>query len=186
MFSKAYLIMFISNFTLVNQKLAFARSILALTAQNSMAVDSGARRLQQDALLSSVAFQLRLAFHFYLREIADRVHLKNVAAIESLSDLKSALEQGGRFLLEVDELLNLSLADGSWLAELNRYAEYLFASPQKQKEQKAFVDDNQIAIVDLTSVDEFQAFILNQVTVELWLTEFCALVMRHRETGAEF
>lgn len=114
------------------------------------------------------------------------MHLKSAGAIESLSDLKCALDQEGRFLQEVDELLSLSRADGSWLAELDKYARHLFVSPQKQKEKKALPDENHIAIVDLASEDQSQVGIISSAMVELWLSEFCALIERHRETSAEF
>lgn len=178
--------MSISNFSLVNQKLAFAKSLLDLVNQSPMQAGTSAHRLQQEALLSSVLLQLVVAFHFYLREVADRVHLKNSGAIESLQDLKLACEQYDRSALEVDELLNLSQAPGGWLAEITRYKILLFSSPQKQKEKKSFGTENQIAFIDLTGIEEERAVALTAAMLEQWLAEFRQLVLRHRDTGAEF
>lgn len=177
--------MAISNFSLVNQKLAFAKSLCDLATDLSYSVASS-ERLRQDALLSSCAYQLSLAFHFYLREIADRCYLKNSGAISSLAELELSLAQNDRLLSEVAELSDLAKLSGSWLEQLGRYSHNALQSPRKEQEKKSFQQDNLIIAVDITAEDDGQALLLTIDLVASWLDSFRALVLRQRDTSAEF
>lgn len=177
--------MAVSNFSLVNQKLAFAKSLCDL-ARGVATPATSAERLRQDAVLSSGVYQLSLAFHFYLREIADRCFLKNSGAINSLAELQLALAQNDKFLSEVSELDELAARSGSWLEQLQRYAQSALESPRKEKERKSFQQDNLIIAVEITAEEEVQAVCLTVELLESWQDSFRALVLRQRDTSAEF
>ncbi|OZY85036.1 hypothetical protein CBP51_17970 [Cellvibrio mixtus] len=179
--------MSISNFSLVNQKLAFAKTLCVLAGEASLSssISHSALRLRQDALLSSCAFQLSLAFHFYLREIADRSYLKNSGAISSLDELAQSLTQSDKYPSEIIELRELASQSGSWLEQLLRYTQAASQSPRKEKEQKSFPQDNLILAVDITASEE-QSLSLTLEVVEFWAEAFRAMVLRQRDTSAEF
>lgn len=178
--------MSISNFSLVNQKLAFAKSLCTFAREISSVSMTSAQQLQQDALLSSCALQLSLAFHFYLREIADRVYLKNSSAISSLYELELSLAQADKFPSDVVELRDLAQQSGSWLEQLLRCSLLSLQSPRKEKEKKSFQSDNLILAVEITAIDEEQSPLLTVDVIESWLEDFRVLVLRHRDTSAEF
>lgn len=175
-------VMTISNFSLVNQRLAFAKALYGLVTDVAM----NAERLRCDALLSGCVFQLSCAFHFYLREIADRVYLKNSGTINSLDDLVLSLIHSDKFSSEIAELDELSKHPGSWLEQLLCYEAALFNAPRKEREKKAFQQDNLIVAVDITEIANVQPVVLTVERVGLWLDLFCALVLRQRDTSAEF
>jgi hypothetical protein len=178
--------MAISNFSLVNQKLAFAKSLFTLTRERAPVFAEGAQQLQQDALLSSCALQLRLAFHFYLREIADRMAMKNSAAISSLEELESSLAQQDKTSSDVTELRDLVQQSESWLAQLLRWAQASQQSPRKEKEKKSFHSENLILAVDITAHEEQQVSVLTLAEIEHWLESFRVLVLRQRDISSEF
>jgi hypothetical protein len=178
--------MSISNFSLVNQKLAFAKSLCALAREISSVSMISAQQLRQDALLSSCALQLSLAFHFYLREIADRVYVKNSGVINSLYELELSLAQNDKSPSDVVELRDLAQQSGSWLEQLLRCSSISLQSPRKEKEKKSFQSDNLILAVEITVIDEHQPLLLTVDIIESWLKDFRELVLRHRDTSAEF
>lgn len=180
--------MSISNFSLVNQKLAFAKALCALADEASLSssISHSALRLRQDALLSSCALQLSLVFHFYLREIADRSYLKNSGAITSLDELEQSLAQSDKYPSEIVELRELASQSGSWLEQLLRYTQAARQSPRKEKEQKSFLQDNLILTVDITAADDEQSLSLTLEMVEFWAEAFRDMVLRQRDTSAEF
>lgn len=178
--------MSLSNFSLVNQKLAFTRSLCALARDGASRSATSAQQLQHNALLSSCALQLLQAFHFYLREIADRAYLKSSGSINSLDELELLLSQNDKFPSDVVELRDLSRQAGSWLEQLLCYSLTSLQSPQKNKEKKSFPQENLIMAVEITAIEERQLVPLTVSTIEWWLENFRALVLRQRDTSAEF
>jgi hypothetical protein len=127
-----------------------------------------------------------MALHFYLRELAEHHRIKNLSAINSLQDLDAALHQMDRTSSESSELFELAQKRETWLNQLMRYYDQLSQSPEKPKEKKAFGQENRINLIELAE-EESQAS--PQVTPELlasWLDSFRALVIRQRETSAEY
>ncbi len=176
--------MSISNFSLVNQKLAFVNS-LCMLAQEPSSSGNSAQRLRQDAILSSCVLQLSLAFHFYLREIADRSLLKDSNFITSLDGLESSLAQQDKSSSEVAELREIAGCSGSWLEQLWCYEQAAWQSPVKEKAQKTAKQDNLILAVDITAAKDP----LSPLTIDLvtsWLEQFRSLVLRQRDINAEF
>lgn len=174
-----------TNFSLVNQALAFANT-LQVMASEVADPSTSAGKLRQDALLTSSAFHLGRAFHFYLREIAERCLLKNAAAIDSLGELEQLLVQAGRHSQDMEELLALAREQDSWLSRLQRHAKEFMQSPPEEQEKKAFPQNNLIHAVDLTAVDEKAVLVLTPNLVCDWQEAFRSLVLRQRDTSAEF
>lgn len=177
--------MAINNFSLVNQRFAFAGSLLSSVSELGKSL-SGAGKLHRDALLSSCMLQLAIAYHFYLREIADRAHLKNSALISSLKELESSLLESDRFSSDVAELLELVHQKESWLVQLERYSEEVLRSPAKEKIAKSFQSDDLIAVVDVMAIETRENLPLTLDSVAALLNAFRGMILRQRDAGAEF
>lgn len=177
--------MSISHLSLVNQKLAYASSVIALLNTSSYAPRDGSN-LQRQALGDAAIFHMAMALHFYLRELAEHHRIKNLSGIHSVQDLAAVLQQADRVSSESSELLSLVQTEGTWLNQLTLYYYQMFKSPEKPKEKKAFVHETLIELVELT---EDQELPVQQLTLELltaWLDSFRALIIRQRETSAEY
>lgn len=177
--------MSISHLSLVNQKLAYASAVVALLNSSNYAPKIRSR-LQQQALGDAVVFHMATALHFYLRELADHHHIKNLSAIHSVQDLAAILQQADRASSESSELLSLVQTRGTWLNQLTLYYNQLSKSPEKPKEKKAFGHENLIELVELTDAEELPALHLTPELLTAWLDSFRALVIRQRETSAEY
>ncbi len=172
-----------THLSLVNQKLGFASAMLLL-ASNPEVAPTGSLRCR--AIQESVLIHLYSAFHFYLRELAEANGIKMPELISSLDSLINAVDQLGKHPSEVVELQSLYKQEGSWLSRLLNYYQLLFESPAKKKEKKAFVQEGMIELVEL-SQDEPQAKTeLDTKMLAEWAAEFKSLVVRQRETGAEY
>lgn len=178
-------IMSISHLSLVNQKLAYASAIIA-TLNTPLPEQKAAQQLQQQALSDAVVFHLQMALHFYLRELAGHHHIKNLSAINSVLDLAAVLQQADRASSESSELSSLVQTNDTWLNQLTRYYDQLSKSPEKPKEKKAFGQENLIELVELNEVDELPSLQLTPELLASWLNNFRALVIRQRETSAEY
>jgi hypothetical protein len=178
-------IMSISHLSLVNQKLAYASSVISLL-KSSLAEPQAAHRLQQQALCDAAVFHLAMALHFYLRELAGHHRIKNLLAINSIQDLVSALHQVDQISSESSELFELVHATGTWLNQLTRYYYHLAQSPEKPKEKKSFGQENRIELIELTEADSQLPVQLTPELLTSWLDSFRALVARQRETSAEY
>lgn len=176
--------MAISNLSLVNQKLAYAKVILADMA--SSAENAVTHKLHQQALAEGVLHHLAMAFHFYLREIADQYRIKNTAAINSLDDLLKALDLQGLSPSEVTELAALRDEKGSWLNSLQIQKNALFKSPEKQKEKKAFVTEAAVELVSAVEINEVEPSVLSLELLSSLTSDFSELIKRHRNTYAEY
>lgn len=177
--------MSISHLSLVNQKLAYASSVITLLNTDDLAPKVGGR-LRQAALVDAVVFHLVMALRFYFRELAEHHHIKNLSTIDSVQDLVAVLQQADKVSSESSELLALSQTSGTWLNQLTCYYDELCKSPEKPKEKKAFGYENRIELVELHEVDESPALQLTTGLLITWLDSFRALAVRQRETSAEF
>jgi hypothetical protein len=173
--------MSISHLSLVNQKLAFAGAIIRLLNAPQIR-----QPLEQQALVDAAAFHLAMGLHFYLRELAEHHRIKNVSAIYSVQDLVAALQQSDSTSSESSELLSLTQANGTWLHQLTGYYTQLSKSPEKPKEKKAFGQENLIDLVELTEVDESPLLKLTPELLASWFDNFRVLVLRQRDTSAEY
>lgn len=173
--------MAISNFSRVNQKLSFVRVLLRLATE-----DDSESRLHQDALLTSALMQFGMAFHFYIREVADRAHVKTAHLLNNFDELESALLQNQQYSAEVAEIKNLLEQPHSWLGQLRLCLDESKQSPAKPKEKKAFrPDENLIEIVEISTAENESPLVLSSAILRAWLANFDELIQRHRETGAE-
>lgn len=175
----------ISHLSLVNQKLAYADSIINLLNATS-AEPTAAQRLQFQALGDAAVFHLVTALHFYLRELAEHHRIKNPSAINTVQDLVTGLHQLDKASSESSELFELAETTDTWLNQLMHYHGQVSQSPKKPKEKKAFGQENQVELIELTEADSQAELQLTPDILASWLDCFRALVMRQRETSAEY
>ena len=178
-------IMSISNLSLVNQKLAYATILLAdMESEGSI----GAYKLRQSALAEATVHHLSIAFHFYLREIADQYRVKSTSAIDSITDLANMLDSKGFNPSEVTELTRLKEEAGSWLNLLLAQKRLLFQSPERQKEKKAFPANKEamLELVNAIEISEPEPLLLSHQLLSEWLACFREMLERHRDTYAEY
>lgn len=173
--------MSISHLSLVNQKLAYAGAIISLLND-----PRPPQTLERQALVDAAVFHLAMGLHFYLRELAEHHRIKNLSAIYSVQDLISALQQSESISSESSELLSLTQTNGTWLNNLTGYYTRLSKSPEKPKEKKAFGQENLIELVELTEVAEPPLANLTPDLLASWLDSFRALIVRQRDTSAEY
>ena len=177
--------MTISHLSLVNQKLAFAKATIGLF-NKSLDEQKNARKLETQALAEAAVFHMMMALHFYLRELAEHHQIKNPSAICSVKDLCAALQQIDKTSSESAELFALSQLKDSWLSQLTEYYGQLSKSPEKPKEKKSFGQESLIALVEVDEVHGRPLLDLTSALLASWLENFCTLVIRHRETCAEY
>jgi hypothetical protein len=175
----------ISHLSLVNQKMAYAGSIIALLNPSQCNAKTESK-LQQQALGEAAVFHLAMAVHFYLRELADHYRIKNLSAINSVEDLAAVLQQADRVSSESCELLSLVQTNGAWLNQLTQYYDQLFKSPEKPKEKKAFGSENLIELVELAEFEDSSSQPITHQLLTSWLDSFRALIIRQRDTSAEY
>ncbi|MDF3013391.1 MAG: hypothetical protein K0Q78_1595 [Cellvibrio sp.] len=175
----------INHLSLVNQKLAYAGSIISVL-NIPLSEPNATQRLQQQALGDAAVFHLAMALHFYLREHAEQHRIKNLSGIGSVQDLFLALQQEDKSSSESSELLELVQTTDTWLNQLTRYYDLLFRSPEKPRAKKAFGQENRIELIELTEIDVQPTLQLTPALLASWLDSFRALVMRQRETSAEY
>jgi hypothetical protein len=175
----------ISHLSLVNQKLAYASSIITLL-NTSLAEPGSRHELEQQALGDAVIFHLTMALHFYVRELAGHHHIKNLSVINSVHDLVAALHQVDKVSSESSELLELATTNNTWLNQLMHHYDQLFKSPEKPKEKKAFKQESLIELVELTEVEGQPHLQLTPELLASWLDSFRTLVIRQRTTSAEY
>lgn len=175
----------ISHLSLVNQKLAYASALITLMNTFNSATQTGSK-LQQQALADAAVFHLSMAMKFYMRELAEHHHIKNVSAINSAQDLIEVLQQADRLSSESAELLSLAQTNGTWLNQLEHYYDQLSKSPEKPKEKKAFGNENLIQLVELAESDDWVSLQITPELLTAWLDNFRILIIRQRETSAEY
>jgi hypothetical protein len=176
--------MAVLHFPLVNQKLAYAKALLA----QLVSLDSAQRgsKLLAQALTEGAMFHLVLAYRFYLRELAESMRLKNLTDLESVNQLSERMAAQDRYSSEVEELLGLANDSGSWLARLLGAYERLSKSPTPIVEPKAFVQSELgIPLIDITA-ELPAAELMDLARMQELASLFTALIQRQRETTAEY
>ena len=161
------------SLTRVNQKLAQAKLLMSDVDEETL------KPIHRNSLLEATAFHLTCAYQHYIREIAETYGLKHAIGLQNESDLIKAFEAAKKHPAEADELVLLRLDANSWLAQLQRYYDSLWQVPQLATPQAA---EELISLVD---VDKIVAAVTVE-SVRQWHAEFVALVLRQRETSAEF
>lgn len=173
--------MAITHLSLVNQKLAHAKALLSLLLVNK----DPNNRLQQTALTDGCALQISLAYHFYLRELAENHGVKNPGAIQDIHQLNNILSAIDKTSSEVAELTELEAVPHSWVRHLMDYVNGLYQSPTIPKAPKAFAPDNLIQAVEITETF-LSAKVLGAHDLSNILENFHQLILRQRETSAEY
>lgn len=171
--------------SLVNQKLGFAMSLLAIALPEKNA--EWQLNFQNAALQEAALLHLYNAYHFYLRELAENNGIKNTARITSIISLRNELVALQKFPSEVMELENLLVDSDSWLANLLVHHEKIYESPVKPIEKKSFAhNEGLIELIDLTQAEDRESVKLDCELIKYWGSEFKSLILRQRETSTEY
>lgn len=167
------------SLTRVNQKLAQAKILLSGVDEASLTP------IHCSSLMEAAAFHLMSAYQHYLRELTETYGLKHAIGVRTELDLIKAFEAAKKHPAEADELSALRNDANSWLAQLHVYYDSLWQRPKQANPQASDQsDDNLISTVNVDVIDNLPPVSLE--TIKQWLGEFVALVMRQRETSAEF
>ncbi len=162
------------SLTRVNQKLMQAKSLL-------QTVDEGTvTPVHLNAVLEGAAFHLICAYQHYLREIAETYGLKNIITLRSELDLINAFEAAKKYPAEAHELNDLRKDSSLWLSQLHNYYDSLWRVP-------VIADIQETAnLISLVDADKTPLVEVNLDVIQGWQGDFTALVLRQRETSAEF
>jgi len=160
------------SLTRVNQKLAQAKLLISGVDEDSL------KPIHRNALLEATAFHLVCAYQHYIREIAETYGLKHAIGLYDETDLMKAFEAAKKHPAEAEELAALRLDANSWLAHLQTYYDSLWQVPKLTNSQSE-------ELISLVDVDKIVAPVTFE-SVWKWHSEFVALVLRQRETSAEF
>jgi hypothetical protein len=169
--------------SLVNQKLAYARELLALVPDRA-ASENPKGRLLCRALVDAAIAHLVCAYQHYLRELGENYRIKQLASIKCEQDLIATLGELGRTSSEVDELLQLRADETSWLAKLFRSYESQSALPLPTAQIATPKAENLISLVEVNDASTELEVTPERVT--LWQQDFVGLIQRQRETSAEY
>ena len=161
------------SLTRVNQKLAQAKSLISGVDQDTL------KPVHLNSILEATAFHLVCAYQHYIREIAETYGLKNAIGLQNEADLINAFEAAKKHPAEAEELAGLRQNSHSWLAQLQSYYDSLWQLPRPINSQAT---DELISLVDLDK----SIVSVTLGAVQQWHAEFVALVLRQRETSAEF
>lgn len=162
------------SLTRVNQKLMQAKHLLQVVDVNSIAP------VHLNALLEGATFHLICAYQHYLREIAETYGLKNLVVLRSEDDLIGAFEAAKKYPAEAEELVTLRKDAKSWLVQLQNYYDSLWRLPVANEKRDS---DNLINLVNMDSANPVE---VDLGVIQGWQRDFTALVLRQRETSAEF
>lgn len=165
------------SLTCVNQKLAYAKSLLQVMDELNLTP------VRLNSLKEAAAFHMMCAYHHYLREIAETYWLKNSASIQTEVDLIAAFQAAKKHPSEAQELIALRDDGNSWLAHLHTYYESLWAVPTALANDKQN-DELLIKIVNLES--SFDLTRVDSTVVAFWCESFTELLLRQRATSVEF
>ncbi|MBE8717456.1 DUF6586 family protein [Cellvibrio polysaccharolyticus] len=167
--------------SLVNQKLAFARFLLAQYAQIPASTEA---RLQKGAVLEGALMHLACAYRHYLHELAGNARLKQVNRFATEDAVLEALAEEGRFDASVDALRELRAADGSWLKAMLLAQESLWLAPAPVAIKKAFQESEGISLIAVAEVQDDPLQSLYQ-QVSSWSKALETLVNDYRQTFFE-
>lgn len=171
----------ITSLSLVNQKLAHARALVRAVSISSIP-DNATEHLTQQALLDGAVFHLVCGYQHYLRELAENYRVKNLDSVKDEKTLADVLAELGKESAEVVELALIKDAVDSWLSQLQRYYQQLWALPLDVSDNHNLKSDTLIPLVVLDDVT--RGVTLQQV--EAWEKSFSTIIARHRETSAEY
>jgi hypothetical protein len=98
--------------------------------------------------------------------------------LRSEDDLIATFEAAKKYPAEAEELVTLRKDASSWLVQLQAYYDLLWRLPVVKETHD---DNNLINLIAMDSADKVDLSV-----IQAWLREFTALVLRQRETSAEF
>ncbi|MBT5577391.1 MAG: hypothetical protein HN817_07780 [Porticoccaceae bacterium] len=168
----------------VNQKLLFAKQLLAMTASIKLSARAGLKDSHQvSAICQSVALQLYQAWHWHLLDIASNYKLPDPQLATGADKLVSLLEQAGKCPAEATEMQNLADDKSSWAVELFSAHAGLYELPSIRK---AEMDADRLPMIAVGTVDERNSVDWRLETAENWLAQMQELVERQRDMMVEF
>jgi hypothetical protein len=167
--------------SLVNQKLAFARFLLAQYQQIPASTEA---RLQKGAVLESALMHLACAYRHHLHELAENSRLKQVNRFSTEESVLQALAGDGRYDASLDALRELRVADGSWLKAMLQTHECLWQAPAPVAIKKAFHGPEGVSLIAVAEVQEDPLENLFE-QVSRWSKALELLVNDYRQTFFE-
>lgn len=176
--------MAITHLSLVNQTLVNAGTLLGMLTALGVP-ETTSQRLQHRVLMDSSVLHLARAYGFYLRELGENYRIKGLAHISRADQLALALLNVDKSPSEAQELVALEKDAQSWLSQMLAADLALHASPEQPKPAKAFTPEGLISVVDMSDEITLSPS-LDLALLELWLAEFRSLILRQRETSAEY
>lgn len=162
-----------SYLSMINQKLLFARLLVKELDQG------GENPHRQKALVESVVFQLRLAYHFHLQEIAANYQCRQPALVADIAALSQQLTDINKWPSEAQEMQSLLDTRSSWLAGLLRGYSNCFEAGEAQSRQDSAPSTESISLRQLPDTPESTE--LEPDRVVLWLQALAEMIERHRE-----
>lgn len=153
----------------VNQKLLFARQLLSETDNR-----------KQAAIAQSVTVQLRQAWLWHCRNVAESYKLPEVEAVDSAVSLVALLADQGKTPGEATELQTLETDPHSWLNQLLNAHRCLHQLPTIRK---AEMDVDRLPVIAVDIPDQVD---WSLESARLWYNRMQELIERHREMMVEF
>ena len=144
-------------------------------------VNSSGSRLTQSALMEACVFHQYLVFINFLREIGENYQVANAANLNSLKELKNALDQINKTPAELKEVV--SLAQQGWLSDLIKTYESLIRGDNLQtSKQKTPVQTHSAGLIQTKQLEENDA---DSSRIGQWNDHLKELVDRQREMMVE-
>jgi len=169
-----------------NQKLLFARHLLALADTVTTSNQSGYRDSHQaEAIAQSVAVQLSQAWHWHLQDVASNYKLAEPGLAVSADKLVELLAADGKCPAEATEMQYLAADTESWAAELLRAKAQVYQLPVIRKAEMD-ADRLPMIAVDASAADGARLVAWNIERAAYWLTQLQELVTRQRDMMVEF
>ncbi len=167
--------MSVSDLSLVNQRLSYAR-ILLDDLKNK---DSLGNSLKSRALLDASIFHLNCAYSHYLREIRAQYLLPVIQGAVSIEAIRKELKGRGIVSGELDELAQLEASASNWL----KYLQAAFNQCWEQVAVDSTPSNNMITVVNL---DAAKTVTPTLEGVLLWSGALIELISRQRESSVEY
>lgn len=162
-------------FSAVNQKLLYARQLLAI------ARDAQGQKHLATALVQSIVLHQWLAWRWHLQDVAATYKLSDIERVDSADRLKKLLLEQGKTPAEATELFDLESDTDSWVSELQSAYRELFKLPATQR---AEMDINRLPVVVVDNNNVPIDWNLNQIGG--WQQRLQELIERQREMMVEF
>jgi hypothetical protein len=169
-----------SHLAAVNQKLLFAKKLVAITDQS--AFDKADKHFLT-AIAQSVTLQLYQAWCWHLQDVASNYKLQDPSAVKTAQDLAQYLAQEGKTPTEAAELVYLASTDNSWVSDLLNAYQQLFIVPQVHKAQ---MDMDRLPLLSIDDVCSSKIIEWDIAKVTDWTENMTELVERQREMMIEF